>query len=230
MSLESIWTSLPILILAIGVGYLLGALPIADRISRRRDVDIFSTGTGLAGATNVRKSVGKLPSVIVLLGDFAKGALAVIVARLLGVEEGWVLLPAAAAIVGHWKSVFSGFRGGDALVTLGGIIIALFPISGVISVAVAILIALGGQKLPYTSLLNIVLGYATLAILNLAYGEHIPIPVHTPAYIPLTLGIGGLSAMVLAYALKGHAGRRQVNDWDDVTDAGGAAEQTEVRP
>ena len=153
------------------IGYLLGALPIADRVSRRRGVDIFSSGTGLAGATNVRRQVGNVPSAIVVLGDFAKGVLAVVVADLLGVDKGsvWILLPAAAAIVGHWKSVFTGFRGGDALVTLGGIIIALFPIQGFISVAVAVAIALVAQRLPFSSLLNIVFGYLTLAILNYNY-------------------------------------------------------------
>ena len=47
------------LLLAIAIGYVLGAIPVADRISRRLGVNIFSTGTGLAGASNVRRTVGK---------------------------------------------------------------------------------------------------------------------------------------------------------------------------
>ena len=229
MNSETLLTTLPVLALATIIGYLLGALPIADRVSRRRDVDIFSVGTGLAGATNVRRQVGNLPSAIVALGDFGKGALAVIVSHwlgnMLGVDEldrgsVWILLPAAAAIVGHWKSVFTGFRGGDALVTLGGIIIALFPVQGFVCVAIACVIALAAQRLPFSSLLNLVFGYLALAILNyFAFDGH----------TALTLGVGGLCAMVLAYAIRGHLERRRVSDseWEESEDAGGANKQTE---
>lgn len=213
--------SAPTLILAMAVGYLLGALPLADQISRRHGVDIFSAGTGLAGASNVRRTVGKFPGAIVLLGDLGKGALAVIAGEFLGVEGVWVILPAAAAIVGHWYSVFSNFRGGDALGTLGGIILASFPLFGLASLVVAFIVSLGGQKMPYTSLLNIIFGYMALVMLNIAYNGD----------IPLTLGIGGLAAMVLAHAIKGHIGRRHGNDdWDELTDSGGATEQTGFRP
>ena len=220
MSLEALWSSAPTLILAMAVGYLLGAIPLADQISRRHGIDIFSVGTGLAGATNVRRMVGKFPGIIVLLGDLGKGALAVIAAEFLGVEGVWVILPAAAAIAGHWSSVFSNFRGGDAMGTLGGIIIASFPLFGLASVAVAVVVSFGGQRMPYTSLLSIVFGYLTLAMLSIAYSDN----------IPLTLGVGGLCAMVLARAIKGHIGRRSEPDWDELTDSDGATEQTEFRP
>ena len=143
-------------------------------------------------------------------------------ADLLGVdkESVWILLPATAAIVGHWKSVFTGFRGGDALVTLGGIIIALFPLHGFISVAVAVAIALAAQRLPFSSLLNIVFGYLTLVILN--YND-----VFTPGHPALTLGIGGLCAVVLAYAIRGHMGRRRGGEWEECEDAGTASNQPE---
>ena len=205
MSLEALWSSAPTLILAMAVGYLLGAIPLADQISRRHGIDIFSVGTGLAGATSVRRMVGKFPGIIVLLGDLGKGALAVIAAEFLGVEGVWVILPAAAAIVGHWFSVFSNFRGGDAMGALGGIIIASFPLFGLASVAVAVVVSFGGQRMPYTSLLSIVFGYLTLAMLSIAYSDN----------IPLTLGVGGLCAMVLAPAIKGHIGRRSEPAWDE---------------
>ena len=220
MTIDPFYTTLPVLLLATGIGYLLGALPIADRVSRRRDVDIFSAGTGLAGATNVRRQVGNFPSAIVVLGDFGKGVLAVIVADLLGVDKGsvWILLPAAAAIIGHWKSIFTGFRGGDALVTLGGIIIALFPVTGFISVAIATIVAFSAQRLPFSSLLNVVFGYLALAIFN-----YFVFDGHTA----LTLGMGGLCAMVLAYAIRGHVERRRENEWVECEEHGGANNQTE---
>lgn len=203
------------LVLATILGYLVGALPIADRVSRRKGIDIFSAGTRLAGASNVRKSVGNFPAAVVLLGDLGKGALTVLAARAIGLEGVWLLVPALAAIVGHWYSVFSDFRGGDALGTLGGIILALFPIFGVISLIMATVVSLGGQKMPYTSLLGVLAGYFMLLILNLTYETH----------ITLTLGVGGLCLLVLGHAIRGHLNRRQDAKWDGLINTNEAASQ-----
>ena len=193
-----------LLLLVTAAAYLLGALPLADQISRRRGVDIFSSGTGLTGASNVLRSVGKRPAAIVIAWDVAKGALAVFWGQSLGVDGHWILLPALATIIGHWKSVFSGFRGGDGLAVLGGITIALFPIYGPISVMVAILVSLGGQRLPYTSLLSVAFGYLALVLLNIT----------NDGDLGLTFGAGALSAFVLAHASLGHRRRRRT-DWQE---------------
>ncbi len=213
-----LFVHIPNLIIAIVAGYLIGALPLAMRISRRQGIDIFAVGTGLAGASNVLKGVGKVPAFLVLVGDIAKGVLAVFVGRILGVEGSWILLPAAAAIFGHWSSIFSRFRGGDGLATLGGVMIALFAIGGVVSVAIAGIVSLGGRRLPYTSLLSVVFGYSTVAMLSLVRQEQ----------LALTLGVGGLAAIVLAHAISGHMKRRQGDEWEELGDSG-AAESTGVR-
>ena len=144
---------------------------------------------------------------MVLLGDISKGALAIVVGKLLGLEDHWIVVPGAAAIVGHWNSVFAGFRGGDGLATLGGVMIALFPLHGFIGVVVAGTVALGSRKMPYTSLLCIVFGYLAIVILNLTYAGD----------AALTLGAGGIAAMVLAHAIRGHLRRRRSEDWVDGT-------------
>jgi glycerol-3-phosphate acyltransferase PlsY len=209
LSLGEVYSSAPALLLAVLVGYLLGAIPLAHLISRRLGVDIFSVGTGLPGASNVLRSVGRVPALFALFGDMGKGAAAVIAGEFLGLEGPWIIFPVAAAVVGHWKPVFSGFRGGDALATLGGTTIALFPVFGIISVAVAMVLALGAQRLPYTSLLGTVMGYATLVALTLAYDGDTAV----------ALGIVGVAGLVLAHALLGHR-RRRSSEWDDVEDIG----------
>ena len=216
----------PALFGSIAISYLLGALPLADRMSRRRGVDIFTSGTGLAGATNVRRSVGRVYALVVLIGDICKGALAVLVAGLFGIEGTLLLLPVAAAVVGHWRSVFSGFRGGDGLATFGGACLAMFPTIGLISVAVAMLFQLGAQRAPFSSLMGIVFGFATLVALSLAYDRD----------TVLVLGAGGLAALVLAHALVGHRRRRHDSvwddpeeEWDESEDAEGAAERSGLR-
>jgi len=206
----------PNLFFAIVVGYLVGAVPIADRLSRWNGVDIFAVGTALAGASNVRRNVGKVPGLVVLVGDLGKGVLAVLASDWIGVEGPWLLLPVAAAVAGHWRSVFSGFRGGDGMATLGGSTIALFPSIGMISVGVAMVVALGGQRMPYSSLLGIVTGYGTLVALSLTYDQG---PV-------LAVGVGGLASLVLAYAINGHRRRRHSEDWDALGESDGFAERS----
>ena len=208
--------SITILLAAVLTGYALGALPVAERISRRHGVDIFSVGSGQAGASNVRRTVGPYSALVVLLADIGKGVLAIFVGQHLGLDGPWILLPGAAAIAGHWNSVFTGFRGGDGLATLGGVIIAMFPVYGLISAVVASVVSFIGQKMPYSSLLGIVFGYMTLVMLNFAYDGD----------LALTLGIGGVSGLVLAHAIKSHMIRRRSQGWDEVAEAEGATEQT----
>ena len=185
---------IPLIWVVTTVAYLLGAIPLAQRISGWHGVDIFSAGTRLAGSTNVRLSVGKLPAFIVLIGDICKGGAAVGMAKYAGVSDPWLFFPITAAVMGHWKSVFSRFRGGDGLATLGGATVAAFPVFGLISVLVAMVVALGAQRLPYSSLLSLVLGYAILAWLIIIYGGN----------WVLAVGIGGLCGLVLANASNGH--------------------------
>jgi glycerol-3-phosphate acyltransferase PlsY len=119
----------PVLLLAAGAGYLLGALPFAYVVARAKGVDIFKVGSGNAGATNVRRVLGPGPGALVLFLDAAKGALA----------AGWPLLPVVAggetaalcglvgALLGHSFSCFTGFRGGKSVATAAGGFAVLFP-------------------------------------------------------------------------------------------------------
>ncbi len=225
----------PALLLAVAAGYLLGSVPLARVVASRHGVDIFSVGSGLPGASNILRTVGKLPAVVVFLGDVGKGALAVVVARYLGVDVPWLLLPAGASVVGHWRPVFNGFRGGDGLATLGGAIVGIFPGFGAVSVAVAMLVALSAQRLPFSSLLSIVFGYSTLVGLSLAYGDYAALDRLSIRYdgdVLSVLGLGGLGGLVLAHALLGHHRRRQEaargdalgeEEWDEVGDTEGVA-------
>ena len=212
--------SMPDLLLAAVIGYLLGSLPLAYVISRHHGVEIFQTGSGLAGANNVYKAVGVVPASLVVIGDAGKGALIVLIGRLLGIEGVWILIPSAAVILGHWNSIFTRFRGGDGLVTLGGVALALFRVSGLISIAVGIIIALGGQKLPYSSLLCIVFSYATLVAISLTTG----------VATTLVLGYGGLAGLVLSHAILGHRRRRHAPEaqWQESneTEAEGTPDQS----
>ncbi len=101
------------MVLAIAVGYFLGAIPFAQIASRLRGIDVFTTGSTLAGTANVFFNVGHRTGALVLIGDVAKGSAAVFSAWALGVPPALILVAGGAAVVGHWKSVFTRFKGGD---------------------------------------------------------------------------------------------------------------------
>ena len=61
------------LIVSCAIGYLLGALPFAQLVSRRIEgVDIYSTGTTLGGTANVFWNVGRRSGLLVFAGDVGK--------------------------------------------------------------------------------------------------------------------------------------------------------------
>jgi glycerol-3-phosphate acyltransferase PlsY len=89
-------------------------------------------GSGNYGATNVYRTVGAAPALVVVIVDVAKGFLPVaLLPRLLPVEwmapvtQGVAL--AIAAVLGHVYSVFLGFRGGKGIGTAAGAYLALAP-------------------------------------------------------------------------------------------------------
>jgi len=123
------------MVLAVATGYFLGALPFAHIASRIRGIDVFTTGSTLAGTANVFFNVGHRTGALVLVGDLAKGAAAVFAAWALGVPPALILVAGGAAVVGHWKSVFTGFRGGDGMAPLMGVSLALIPALAVLGVA-----------------------------------------------------------------------------------------------
>lgn len=84
-------------------------------------------GSGNPGATNVLRSGKKLAAVLTLLGDAAKGWVAVWLAQRYELPEAWVLGIGAAAFVGHLFPVYYGFKGGKGVATVAGILIAVSP-------------------------------------------------------------------------------------------------------
>lgn len=198
------------------IAYLMGALPIAVWISRRRGVDIFNVGTGLPGSSNVRRQVGNVPGGLVLIGDMAKGAIAIVAAQRMEVQGLWLLLPCFAMVVGHWRSIFTGFRGGDGLAPLGGAILVMFPLfNGFLAVLIGSLVMLGGQKLPYTSLLGLVVAVGVLLLLTASDTQQ----------LPLAMGVGIIASGVLLHASVGHKRRNSDGeidiDQEDADDAEG---------
>ena len=74
---------LQILLTAV-ISYLLGSISFSILFTKKFEkTDIRKMGSGNAGFTNVLRSVGILPAILTLVGDFGKGVVAVLIGRLI---------------------------------------------------------------------------------------------------------------------------------------------------
>jgi glycerol-3-phosphate acyltransferase PlsY len=129
-------------VLGLVASYLIGAIPVGFLVARAAGgFDIRGKGSGNIGATNVLRTLGPVPAVLTLLGDVAKGYLAVRVAEVLGPQPMWGAVGALLAIVGNCWPVFLRFRGGKGVATALGAFLALIPLAVVPAAALWIAIA-----------------------------------------------------------------------------------------
>lgn len=125
--------------------YLIGSVSFAVVVSRAMGLaDPRTYGSGNPGATNVLRSGNKKAAILTLLGDAAKGWLAVWLAQLLapryGVEDMGIALVVIAAFLGHLYPVFHRFTGGKG-VAAAGILLALSGWLGLATLATWLIIA-----------------------------------------------------------------------------------------
>jgi glycerol-3-phosphate acyltransferase PlsY len=111
----------------IAVAYLLGSLPFAFLLSRRRGIDLRRVGSGNVGATNVLRAAGVGRAMAVLVLDGGKGAAAVLLAARISGGGVAPLAAGLASIAGHVYPVWLGFRGGKGVATTAGVFAVLAP-------------------------------------------------------------------------------------------------------
>jgi glycerol-3-phosphate acyltransferase PlsY len=99
-------------------------------------VDLRTLGSGNPGATNVLRTSGRWPALLVLLLDIAKGIAPVELTRRLGGSAEVQAGAALAAILGHVFPVWFGFRGGKGVATGFGAFVALFPFAGALALVI----------------------------------------------------------------------------------------------
>ena len=113
------------------VAYLIGSISFAVVVSRLFALpDPRSYGSHNPGATNVLRTGRKAAAALTLIGDSAKGWIAVVIAaQFAAAGEVEVAMAAAAvgAVLGHLFPVFFGFKGGKGVSTALGVLIGLNP-------------------------------------------------------------------------------------------------------
>ena len=111
------------------LGYLLGSISFAVLVSRAFALpDPRTYGSGNPGATNVLRTGRKFAAALTLIGDGAKGWLAVVLAQHFAepaVVQAAMAAAAAAAVIGHMYPLFHRFQGGKGVSTALGVLIGL---------------------------------------------------------------------------------------------------------
>ncbi|MDM3854952.1 MAG: glycerol-3-phosphate 1-O-acyltransferase PlsY [Aphanizomenon gracile PMC649.10] len=143
------------------LAYLCGSFPTGYLAGKLlKGIDIREVGSGSTGATNVLRTLGKVPGAFVLLIDALKGVLAINLGyALFNIAYSQNLIPSTvnpeiwqpylvtlvglAALLGHSKSIFLGFTGGKSVASGVGILLAInwqvgLSTLGVFAVVIAI--------------------------------------------------------------------------------------------
>jgi glycerol-3-phosphate acyltransferase PlsY len=164
-------------LLALAVSYAVGSIPFAYLAGAAAGVDLRKQGSGNLGATNVVRVLGWKIGILVFLADALKGALPVLLLAQRIVAPGdpvlWALGCGVAAILGHVRPLYLGFRkGGKGVATAAGVFFALAPLPMLITFAVFVALVLGTG---YVSLGSLLAALLLPALLLVSHGAASPL-------------------------------------------------------
>lgn len=163
---------------AMVLSYVSGSVPAAYLAGKWSGVDLRAHGSGNLGATNVLRVLGAKIGITVFLVDIAKGALPVWFLPPLtgatGDARTWIAVGCGvAAIIGHIRPLFLGFRkGGKGVATACGVFLALAPLQTLLTLLVfaAVVFASG-----YVSLSSLTSAIALPVFLAVSVGPQSPL-------------------------------------------------------
>ncbi len=141
----------------IALSYIVGSVPWGYMVLQwRRGVDVRDYGSGRTGMTNVLRTGGGKFAAAVLLLDFGKGVLVVLLARQNIDATAGEVVAGLAVLAGHNWPVFLGFRGGRGIAPGFGGLMMMAPIAAGIGFSSFIPIILISRYLSLGSVLGLV--------------------------------------------------------------------------
>lgn len=162
-----------LLAVLIVVGYLAGSIPVGVLVARvSGGPDPRSIGSGRTGGTNALRALGRKWAAVVVTGDLAKGAVPVLLTRLVTNGDSIAeVLVAAAAVAGSVRSIFLRFAGGRGVGTGVGTMLVIQPLAVILAAPVFVLVILATRYVSLGSLLGSASMFpATLLIWAVASG------------------------------------------------------------
>lgn len=159
------------------IGYLSGSLPIGVIVAKiSGGPDPRTVGSGRTGGTNVLRALGRRWAALVVLGDLAKGALPVLLARIVTNGDTAVEVAAAfAAVIGSFRSVFLRFGGGRGVGTGVGTMLVIQPLAVLLATPVFIIVILVTRYVSLGSLIGSASLFPATLIVYLVLNGSIPV-------------------------------------------------------
>ena len=137
------------------VSYLAGSIPVGVLVARMSGgTDPRTVGSGRTGGTNALRALGRKWAAVVVCGDLLKGALPVIMARVVTDSPTVEVLCGAAAVAGAIWSVFAGFRSGRGVGTAVGTMLVIQPVAVLLAAPVFVGVILLTKYVSLGSLLG----------------------------------------------------------------------------
>jgi glycerol-3-phosphate acyltransferase PlsY len=178
-------------LLAVVAAYLVGSIPFAQLLSKRRGIDLRRVGSGNVGATNVLRTLGVRPAVVAMMLDAVKGTVAVLVAQRLTNGVAAPVMAGLASMIGHVYPVWLRFRGGKGVATAAGAFAVLTPVAVAAAMGVFLL------TVAVTRFISVGSMAAALTLAGWAIASDVPTVVAIGAAIGAALVIIGHRANVL---------------------------------
>ena len=174
-------------VLSIIIAYLLGSIPFAYIIGKLRGLDVRKVGDKNVGTFNVFRHAGMGAGITTLVAEVGKGALAIVVAKVLSVNELVVFGAGVAAVIGHNWPIFLRFRGGRGLAVVIGALLALLPIEMLIAAAISLLVLYATRNTIWFG----VAMFLPLVLLSVLFKERISLIIYSVA-LPCLAGLAHL--------------------------------------
>jgi glycerol-3-phosphate acyltransferase PlsY len=115
----------PLFPLILAASFMIGAIPFAKVAMIGTGIDITKVGSKNPGFNNVRRVVGWPRAAIPLVGDIAKGYLAILLFSFSTAEPVLLWAIGIAAILGHCWSPFLKWNGGKGVATMVGVLLKM---------------------------------------------------------------------------------------------------------
>jgi glycerol-3-phosphate acyltransferase PlsY len=166
----------------VALGYLIGGIPWGVIVARAvGGPDPRTVGSGRTGGANVMRVLGPRLALLSGLLDMGKGVVAVLIARAIGLDPAVEVLAGIAALVGHSRSPYLGFRGGRGVSAGFGALLVLSPLAALAILPVFVGLVIVTRYSSIGSLAGSAVGGAVLGALTIAT----PLPT---AYLGYAIG------------------------------------------
>ncbi len=148
------------------LSYLLGSIQIGLIVSMQfKGIDVRQYGSGKTGTTNILRTIGVLPAVLVISLDIIKGAIPIIVSNIFFDEVIFGAVGAMFVILGHCWPIFASFKGGRGVASAFGGFVVLAPLPALIIVCIGIAIIFFTRYVSLASITTVLISMSTVIFL-----------------------------------------------------------------